>query len=318
MADNVCAPIVAFVYNRPDKAGAMLESLAANEQAGDSELFIYSDGAKNDKAKEGVEETRRYVDSIKEKKLFRNVTIIKSEKNKGLAVSVIEGVTDIINRYGRVIVVEDDLLLSKHFLTYMNKCLDFYETDRRIWSISGYTPDLYAADTYDKSVYLNYRGSSWGWATWRDRWEMVDWSVGDYDRFRFDPVANIRFCFGGNDLPSMLRAQMKGHIDSWAVRWCYSQSRHNMYSIAPTVSLVSNNGLDGSGTNSKTEDRLKYGNISLDGDNTIGNGKKNEWCYEALQPDRRMLFAFYRKHHLSIYVRIRDKIRQLRNKLLPS
>ncbi len=307
MNENNCAPIVAFVYSRPDKARKMFGSLKRCQLAKESDLYIFSDGPKDARAEIGVKETREYLDELSSDKSFKSITIVKADHNKGLAASVISGVTEVIEKYDRVIAVEDDLIFSELFLVYMNKCLDFYRDDERIWSISGYTPKLKTADEYDKDIYLNYRASSWGWGTWKDRWQMVDWDVKDYASFRFNLPANMYFCRGGNDLPSMLRAQMKGKIDSWAVRWCYSQSRHHMYSVAPRVSLVSNEGLDGSGTNSKPEDTNKLGNEELD-----INGA--QWCYPHPITDRRMIRDFYRKYHINVWIRISDKVREIHNR----
>ena len=308
MEINRYAPIVAFVYNRPDKARRMIESLAGNKYAKDSDIYIYSDGPKNENAMEGVEKTRKYIDSVSDAGRFLSVTVIKAEKNKGLATSIISGVSEVMEKYGRAIVVEDDLILSSAFLEYMNACLNHYAKDRKIWSVSGYTPFLRSAKKYKKSVYLNYRASSWGWGTWKDRWDTVDWNVSDYDSFKYNPLANIRFCLGGNDQPSMLRAQMKGKLDSWAIRWCYAQSRQGMYSIAPTYTLVKNAGFDGSGTNSKRDDEKKLGVSVLEGQN-------KKWIYDDLKPEFPMLFDFYRAYHLSLYIRLRDKLRETIKKL---
>ena len=300
MNRSINAPIVAFVYNRPDKTKDMIDSLGACSLAAESELIIYCDGPAKESAIEKVEETREYIDTIPSLGYFKKVIIHKAETNKGLAASVISGITDVINEYGRVICVEDDLLFSNEFLTYMNKCLDYYEDDSRIWSVSGYSPAINSG-SYDKDVYLGYRASSWGWGTWKDRWDSVDWKVSDYRSFRFDPIENIRFSYGGNDLPSMLRAQIKGKIDSWAVRFVYAQNRKRMYSVSPVVSLVLNNGLDGTGTNSKKEDSTRYA--------AVLNGKPDkEYCYDDLKPDRHITWEFYKKYHLSLWIRIRDKV----------
>lgn len=301
------APIVIFLYNRPDKTRRMIQSLAGNIHAGDSDVYIYCDGPGENADPAPIDKVREYADSIVSKNLFGRVTVTKSSVNRGLANSVIKGVTEIINMYGRAIVLEDDLVLSRYFLEYMNRCLDHYENDTRIWSISGHTPGFMIPKGYKRDVYLNYRASSWGWATWRDRWDRTDWEVRDYASFKHDLIRNIRFMRGGNDLPSMLRAQMHGNIDSWAVRWCYNQSTYNKYSLAPIVSLVSNDGMDGSGTNSKEEDAGRYseGGIAQ---------HEYDWCPDDLKPDIRVLWRINRVYHLSIWVRIRDKYRQITGK----
>ena len=302
--NNKFAPVVCFLYNRPDKTKRMLASLAAARYAKDSELYIYCDGCKQGVDPGPVEEVGRIADEAAQTGSFRNVTVIKSPQNRGLASSVIEGVTEIIKRYGRVIVLEDDLILSEYFLVYMNSCLEHYEDDGRVWSINGHSPDIKFPGSYDKDVYLCFRASSWGWATWKDRWSLADWEVKDYKRLKYDPVFNLRFARGGNDLPSMLRAQMKGRIDSWAVRWCASQSMSNMYSVAPVISLVTNDGLDGSGTNSKHGDHSRYSERML-------AEREYDWCPEKLEPDIRVFISFYRKYRIGFFIRIRDKFRQI-------
>ena len=298
------APIAVFLYNRPDKTRTLFESLGKNALAKESDVYVFSDAARDERAVPAVDKVREYADSLVSAGLFNSVTIYKAESNKGLAGSVIGGVTDILERYGKIIVLEDDLILSEHFITYMNECLDLYREDKRIWSVDGYSHNPPRPEGYESEVYLTYRASSWGWGTWKDRWDMADWEVKDYKTFRFDPAANIKFARGGNDLPSMLRAYKKGKIDSWAVRWCYSQSKYDKLSVAPLKSLVSNSGLDGSGTNCKDDKDLVLSVSEIERD-------RKRWAVEGLTVNRELTRDFYRKHHLSMYVRIRDKVKEL-------
>ncbi len=248
MEKKQLAPIVIFVYARPKHTKDTIEALANNELAKESNVWIFSDNYKNDKSKENVEKVRQYINSIKEKKWFNSVTVVEAPKNQGLANSVINGVTEVINKYGKVIVVEDDLVTSKYFIKYMNEALDFYENDEKIWSISGYNPPIEIPKNYEYDVYLGYRGNSWGWATWRDRWDTVDWEVKDYKKFKHNIFKRRRFNKGGPDRAQILDSQMRGKCDSWAVRFGYAQSKQKKYSIYPVESLVSNKGLDGTGT----------------------------------------------------------------------
>ena len=244
------APVVIFVYARPEHTFKTIESLANNSLARETDVYIYSDAAKSEMAQIRVEKVREFIDTLAQLQLFRTISISKAEKNKGLAGSVISGVTEIINKYGKVIVVEDDLVSSPDFLEYMNEALDFYENDKRIWSISGYTFKIAIPKNYKKDVYLSYRGCSWGWGTWSDRWSKVDWEVKDYGEFKSDRVQRAKFNRGGRDMAGMLDAQIRGKIDSWAIRWCYTQSRLNMLTVYPIVSRIKNIGLDGTGTHS--------------------------------------------------------------------
>ena len=239
------APVIMFVYNRLDSVEQTIENLKRNELAEQAELFIFSDAAKKESQVENVSLVRNYIHKIDG---FKSVHIIEAEKNKGLAKSVITGVTEIINEKGKVIVVEDDLITSPQFLTFMNDALDFYEDEKKIWSISGYQFPFELPETYTKSLYAAYRSSSWGWATWKDRWETIDWEVKDYSSYKYNPLRIAKFCKGGTDLDKMLRYQMQGKIDSWAIRWCYNQCKQDKYTIYPVKSLVNNIGTDGRGT----------------------------------------------------------------------
>lgn len=244
------APIILFVYERPDHTRKMIEALAKNNLAKESEVYIFSDNAKKSKDNEKVKEVREYINTIPEKSYFKKVTIIEAKENKGLAKSVIDGVTEIINEKEKVIVVEDDLITSKFFLEYMNNALDFYNKDEKIWSISGYNLPIEIPKDYEYDIYLGYRGCSWGWATWKDRWNTVDWEVKDYKKFKHSYRKRKIINRGGPDMAQMLDAQMKGLCDSWAIRWCYEQSKQNKYTVYPVKSLIQNCGLDGTGTHS--------------------------------------------------------------------
>lgn len=244
------APIVIFVYSRPIHTEKLLNSLKENILANESEIFIFSDSAKNEAKIADVNEVRKVIHKYENNNYFKKVTIYEATENKGLAKSVIEGVSKIINKYGKVIVLEDDLILSKSFLKYMNEALNVYNDNSLIWSISGYNLPIKISKDYKKDVYLNYRGCSWGWATWKNRWDKVDWSVSDYNSFKYNFKKRKNFNRGGEDLSQMLDAQMNGRCDSWAIRWCYEQSKLDMYTVYPVKSLVTNYGLDGSGTHS--------------------------------------------------------------------
>jgi hypothetical protein len=243
------APVILFVYNRLDHVQKTMEALASNTIANESELYIFSDGPKNEKAVEGVLEVRKYISSDFVRNSFANVIIEEARNNMGLANSIIKGVSKVINKYGRVIVIEDDNICSPDYLSFMNDCLDFYEKDERIWSIGGFSFVKNFPSDYEYDVYLIGRSCSYAWATWKDRWLKVDWNLKDYYRkFRFNPIRRLKFNMYGNDRASMLDAQMHHQIDSWAIRFCYSEFVNNMFTVYPCVSKISNIGHDGSGT----------------------------------------------------------------------
>lgn len=260
------APVAIFVYNRMDHLKKMMDLLEKNLLVTESELYIFSDGGKNEADTEKVKGVRQWIHEYEKKSQFKTVHIFEKEHNCGLANSIINGVSQIFEKHDRVIVLEDDLLVAKFFLKYMNEALDYYEKEKNIWSISGYTPNLEGLLTYEKDVYLNYRPYSWGWATWKNRWELVDWQVKNYKRERFNRNIRKKFMRGGNLMPSMLRAQMNGKVDSWYVRWAYEASKRDMLTVYPAKSLVQNIGLDGSGTHCDSKMSQKYNSILQDED----------------------------------------------------
>ncbi len=233
------APIALFVYARPRETKELIESLKNNRLAEESSLFIFSDAPKSKEHSEKVLETREL---IKKASGFKRIEIFEASENKGLARSVIDGVTQVINKYGKIIVLEDDDLLTTDFLEYMNKALEVYEDNDSIWSVTAYAPPINIGSEYKHDVYLSYRGCSWGWCTWKSRWDKHDWNLSDYDVFIKDSYAKKKFQKGGNDLLKMLELQVMGKMDSWAIRSCYSQFKHGMYTIYPVRSKITNIG----------------------------------------------------------------------------
>jgi|WetSurMetagenome_2_1015567.scaffolds.fasta_scaffold42177_3 FkbM family methyltransferase len=241
------APIVLFVYNRPRHTYETLRSLMRNDLADRSELIIYADGPTHDASEETRRRIREVRHFIRSEQWCRAVRICERERNRGLAGSVIEGVTEVVNQFGKVIVLEDDLLLARGFLKFMNGALEAYRDNRRIFSISGYRYPGVVPKAYRESVFLFPRASSWGWATWSDRWNKADWEVRDLERLLSDTEEQKRFHRGGSDLTEMLVMQAQGRIDSWAIRWCFVHHANHAYGLFPVRSLVQNIGLDGSG-----------------------------------------------------------------------
>ena len=191
----ILAPIVLFVYNRPSHTQQTVEALQKNELASQSELFIYSDEAKNEDARKSVDEVRSYIDNIDG---FKKVMIIERDKNWGLANSIIDGVTKIVNEYGKIIVLEDDLVTSPYFLRFMNDALEFYKDEKKVWHVSGWNYPIETEDLGD--VFLWRLMNCWGWATWSDRWSYYEkdtdkvineFTKEDINRFNLDGAENF-------------------------------------------------------------------------------------------------------------------------------
>ncbi len=270
------APIVLFVYNRPWHLKQTLTSLRQNELAQNSALYIFSDGPKSESDRKLVDEVREIIKAVDD---FKTINIILRDKNLGLANSVISGVSEVIKKYEHVIVIEDDMIFSKSFLEYMNKILFFYQHDMKLFSVSGYNFPISIPSSYKNEIYFSPRASSWGWATWQNRWDKADWNVTDFNNFFIDRDAVRTFNLGGGDLTLMLKKQVEGKIDSWAVRWCYAHYKNKAYCAYPTKSFVMNIGTDKSGTHLKKT--TKY-NVELNENSTPQNLPKNIFVNEQI------------------------------------
>ena len=277
------APIIIFVYRR--EIGGLISELKRDPLSSQSDLIIFSDGGKNSEDSADVLKVRS---TLKEVNGFKSVRIVESPRNKGLAASIIDGVTDVITQYGKVIVLEDDLMVADDFLKYMNDALDFYEQDPKIWSIAGYSANLPCLETYTKDVYLAPRVNSWGWATWRDRWEKIDWEIKDWEKVKRDKSLQQQFNEGGNDLFRMLELQMLGKIDSWAIRWSYNQFMYRMYTVYPAVSKVSNEGF--------SDDKGMHNNATEHGKWLVGLQGNRPLICEKLDVDP-VVIACFKKYY---------------------
>lgn len=248
------SPVVIFAFNRCNSLKNTINSLLQNQEAHLTELFIFVDGARPTKEGEEqkVKEVQNYVKSIVG---FLKVHYFFSSENKGLGASIINGVTKIINQYGKIIVLEDDLKLSPNFLSFMNQGLDLYKKETEVFSICGYSNKIKTPQDYEYDAYFCTRSSSWGWGTWVDRWNSVDWELKDWEKLTKRGKAFNKW--GGSDCFKMLKDWKNGKNQSWAIRFCFNQFLQNKVSLFPILSKVQNDGFDGMGTNCKKWSRFK-------------------------------------------------------------
>lgn len=238
------SPILLFVYNRPGHLARCLESLLRNEEARESELYVFSDGARGEGDEKQVNAVREMLKGISG---FRKVTVTERSGNIGLARNVIEGVTDLVNRLGRVIVLEDDLIVAPYFLRFMNDALDVYQNVENVGHIQAcdFTKDPRLPETF----LIKWTGS-WGWATWKRAWRYFNPDGKALLKQLEERHLTREFDFNGTyGFTRMLRRQIAGKNNSWAVRWNASLFLNDILSLNVGRSLVKNEGFDGSGTN---------------------------------------------------------------------
>lgn len=248
------APIVLFVYNRLDHTKLTVEALKKNYLVKESDLFIYSDAAEDINSINEVNNVREFINKIVG---FKSINIIEQKTNKGLANSIIDGVTEIINRFGKVIVLEDDIVTSQYFLTFMNDALDFYENEDKVWHISGWNyPKLIDDINYD--VYLWRLMNCWGWATWKNKWKYYEKNISHLVS-SFSKLDIKSFNLNNSEFFwHQVLGNKKNIINTWAIFWYATIFKNSGLCLNPCETLVQNIGHDGSGINCSTLDVYNY------------------------------------------------------------
>ncbi len=238
------APILLFVYNRPEHTRRCIQSLLKNSLASESYLFIYADGAKDSTQQEAVNEVRNYIRTIQG---FKQITLLERSENWGLARNIIDGVTTQVNRYGKVIVLEDDLVVAPYFLQFMNDALEVYKDEPKVGHIQACD---FTQDSSLPTTFLIKWTGSWGWATWDRAWKYFNPNGKELLQELEERKLTRIFDFNGKyGFTRMLRRQIEGKNNSWAIRWNASLFLKDILSLNVGRSLVQNEGFDGSGTN---------------------------------------------------------------------
>jgi hypothetical protein len=245
------APIGISVYSRLEHIKKTIGALLNNHLASKSILYIFSDAPqKGDEEK--VTAVRKYLRTItgfKEINLFERRDNSRTQNGRN-------GIRMMLNEYGRMIFLEEDIVTAPKFLEFMNRSLNFYQDDQRIVSITGYSPPIKPPAYYKRDIYLSLRFSAWGFGIWRDRYDRIKMNIEGYEEFLKDKAAVKRFRMGGEDLLDLLKREAEGEIDALDVKIMFHQFQNNLYTIAPTKSIVQNIGHDGSGVHCKNTNKF--------------------------------------------------------------
>ena len=294
---NILAPIVVFTYNRPEHTLRAFNALLKNPLANESDIIIYSDSAKTANHNKAVDEVRSFLSEITG---FRSKKVIHRDKTFGLAESIIQGVTEVLQESEKVIVLEDDMVVSPYFLEYMNEALEQFVEDDRVISVHGY---VYPVDFELPEAFFVKGADCWGWATWRRGWEIFE----PNGQFLLDELKRRHLIQefdynGAYHFSNMLKDQIKGANDSWAIRWHASAFLAGKLTLYPGRSLVHNSGNDGSGTHCGTSDsmdiKLSETKINL-----------NNIAVESSRIGREAFEIFFRQSQKSLLHRLLEKAR---------
>jgi hypothetical protein len=255
------APVALFVYNRISHTQLAVSALLNNQEACDTDLYIFSDGPKNLSDNENVNSLRKYLTTIVG---FKSITIIEQEKNKGLANSIIDGVTLVVNKFEKIIVLEDDIVVSEQFLAYMNTALSLYSDYSEVASIHAY---IYPVSDSIPNLFFLKGADCWGWATWKRAWDYFE-PNGELLKDKLISEKLVSAFNFDDTYPffKMLENQIDGTNNSWAIRWHASCYLNNLYTLYPGNPLITNIGFDNSGTHCGTDNfyNSKIVKVNLD------------------------------------------------------
>jgi hypothetical protein len=244
------APILVFGFNRPTHLRNCLKSLMENPESYDSDVYIFLDGPQRPDQVDIIEKTFQVTEDFNN---FKNKTVVRRNHNLGLKKSIEMGIGQVFNSSSRVIVLEDDLTVSCRFLEYMNSALNYYENVKQVSSIQGFS---YLNFSLNSNYFLR-GGDCWGWGTWKDRWMLYNPNGHVLLNDLIHKKLTYKFDFNnGYPYTKLLYDAVIGKISSWAILWHATMFLQNKYSLYPSISLVTNNGGDGSGTNFEKTDKF--------------------------------------------------------------
>jgi len=291
------APIVIFVYNRLDHTRQTVEALQKNELANESNLFIFSDAPKKLETAVAVCNVRKYLKTITG---FRSVSIIERDRNLGLANSVIDGITQLCAEHGRVIVLEDDLVVSPVFLNYMNTALERYFNAPKVMQISGNMFPVSQPERLPETFFCRAT-TTWGWATWDRAWEKFEPNAQKLVSEIINRKMRKEFDMGGEHF-QMLLNQKNGAIDSWGIRWYASVFLAGGLCLHPSKSLVRNIGHDGSGVHCASSNLYETALSAV-------MPKQFPEIIEELRPGREALERFFKSIRTSIWICFKSRVK---------
>lgn len=295
------APIVILTYKRAEHLQKTLEAIRQNALAAESDLIVYSDGPKYPDNEADVAAINAVREVVKSKQWCKNVKLVAGEKNKGLNDAFFDGITEVMNEYGKAIILEEDIVVSPHFLDYMNDALNMYEHEKKVFQITGYIFNM--KTQHLPSTYFMTHPFTWGWATWKDRWEKLIPDAKELMQVLVDNNHYKRLTFNGSELDfwEQMQANAEGRMNTWDIKWFCSVVANEGLCLFPQFSLVKNIGFDGSGAH------FQNGDMGLD---TNMYAKKIVLQKQIIAENaaaQKSLIKFFKSIKPGIFQRIKEK-----------
>ena len=283
------SPIVLLAYNRPWHTAQVLKALQKNELAELSTLYIYIDGLKPDATEADITKHKEVIAIANNEQWCAEVIVHVAEQNRGCRFGPIFGISEVLKKHDAAIILEDDIVVSPFFLRFMNNSLSFYKNYQSVFSISGFNlPEkrIPIPEDYEYDVYVSLRQQNWGWGTWANRWQQVDWNKDYIANFLQNKHQVEAFNRGGDDLSKMLKEELDGKSQAWDIQFSFAQFFYHAVSIIPCRSYTQNIGLDNSGTHT-----IDQSSEQLNSD--ISKAPEYARLLPVIYQDKRFVNAFY-------------------------
>lgn len=289
---NKIYPIILLAYNRPWHTEQVLNALQQCELANKSTLYIYIDGLKQGANETDIAKHTDVIAVAKKMQWCAEVKVHVAEQNRGCRYGPIFGISEVLNSHEAVVILEDDIVVSPYFLRFMNASLNYYKNYQSVFSISGFNlPEkrMPIPADYEYDVYVSLRQQNWGWGTWANRWQQVDWNKDYIAGFLKNKHQVEAFNRGGDDLTKMLEEELQGKSQAWDIQFSFAQFYYHAVSIIPCRSYTQNIGLDNSGTHT-----IAQSDAQLNSD--ITKAPQNARLLPVIYQDKRFINAFYNNY----------------------
>ena len=256
------APIIVTVYNRVEHFKQCIESLKKFDLASETELYISSDGPFQQKDVEAIQKIREYCSEISG---FKNIVSLFQKENMGQIRCTQEAYTKIFKAYDRLIFLEDDIVVSPDFLTFLNDALEKYKDNQRVYSVSSFSLSLFYPQLIkdETAVYFTHRFNPWGFGIWHDRYaNKPRYSIDDLKKSLTDSTFIENLNGIGSDLyPVFLSAIDQNKMLVQDYLNVYHMVRNNLVTVTPYRSKAFNIGNDGSGI--RTSKNKRYTSVDI-------------------------------------------------------
>lgn len=241
---NNLAPIGVSTYGRLQHLQRTITALQKNTLAQESELFVFSDAPRlgDEDRVAAVRKYLRKIDGFKEVHVIERTENSRVVNNRG-------GMRMLLDQFGKMIFLEEDVVTAPGFLSFMNQALTTYRNNDKVFAITGYCPPIDARKYISSDAFLLQTCNFWGFAIWKERYDQVSMQTPSCEVFKtiLNPFSLASYMRIGSDMPHLFLLDAQGIIDAGDIKFAFEMWKKGSYLLIPTFSLSMSIGLDGTG-----------------------------------------------------------------------